>query len=177
MKKILIGIIIFIVFLIIYFLQVNFFISFTIAGIKPNLFVVFVLFLGLFAGKKVGTCAGVCFGVLLDIFIGKNIGMAGILLGAIGFLGGYLDKNFSKESKITIILMVMACTFVFEFGVYLLNSFILSYDIQLIEFIKIVLVEILYNAILTIILYPLLKKAGIVIEETFKESKILTRYF
>lgn len=117
------------------------------------------------------------FGILLDIFIGKNIGTTAILLGIVGFLGGYLDKSFSKESKITIILMVMGATFLFEFGVYLLNSFILSYTIQLIPFIKIVLVEILYNSILTIILYPLLKKAGVYIEEAFKESKILTRYF
>lgn len=120
---------------------------------------------------------GVIFGILLDIFIGKNIGTTAILLGIVGFLGGYLDKSFSKESKITIILMVMGATFLFEFGVYLLNSFILSYTIQLIPFIKIVLVEILYNSILTIILYPLLKKAGVYIEEAFKESKILTRYF
>lgn len=127
--------------------------------------------------KRLVHVHGVIFGILLDIFIGKNIGTTAILLGIVGFLGGYLDKNFSKESKITIILMVMGATFLFEFGVYLLNSFILSYTIQLIPFIKIVFVEILYNSILTIILYPLLKKAGVYIEEAFKESKILTRYF
>lgn len=127
--------------------------------------------------KRLVHVHGVIFGILLDIFIGKNIGTTAILLGIVGFLGGYLDKNFSKESKITIILMVIGATFLFELGVYLLNSFILSYTIQLIPFIKIVLVEILYNSILTIILYPLLKKAGVYIEESFKESKILTRYF
>ena len=177
MKKILIVIAIFLVFLIIYFLQANFFNFFTIAGIKPNLFIIFVLFLGLFAGRRVGTTFGICFGILLDIFIGKSIGMAGILLGVIGFLGGYLDKNFSKESKMTILIMVMGFTLLFEFGSYLLNSIILSYSIQLWSFIKIVLVEMLYNGILTIILYPLLKKAGVYLEETFKESRILTRYF
>ena len=56
MKKTLIIVSLFIVFLIIYFLQANFFNSFTIAGIKPNLFIVFVLFLGLFSGRKIGTC-------------------------------------------------------------------------------------------------------------------------
>ena len=177
MKKILIVIAIILVFLIIYFLQANFFNFFTIAGIKPNLFVIFVLFLGLFAGRRVGTSLGICFGILLDIFIGKSIGIAGILLGVIGFLGGYLDKNFSKESKITIIIMVMGASLLFEFGSYLLNSIILSYSIQLGAFIKIVLVEMLYNGILTVILYPLFKKAGVYIEETFKESRILTRYF
>lgn len=177
MKKVLIILAIFLVFLIIYFLQVNFFNVFTIAGVKPNLFIIFTLFLGLFAGRKVGTCLGVCFGILLDIFIGKNIGMAGILLGVIGFLGGYLDKNFSKDSKITIILMVIGASILYEFGVYLLNSFILSYTLQIWPFIKIILVEILYNAILTVIFYPLLRNVGVYIENVFKESNILTKYF
>ena len=177
MRKALIVIAIIFVFLLIYFLQANFFNFFTIAGIKPNLFVILVLFLGLFAGKKLGTCCGVIFGILLDVFIGKNIGATGILLGIVGFLGGYLDKNFSKDSKITIILMVAGTTLLFELGVYILNSFILSYTIEVLAFIKIIFVEILYNSILTIILYPLFKKTGVYIEESFKESKILTRYF
>jgi len=177
LKKVLIIIATVIVFFIIYFMQANFFNFFTIAGIKPNLFIIFVLFIGLYEGKKIGIGCGVCFGILLDIFIGKNIGATGILLGIIGLLGGYLDKNFSKESKITIILMAMGATFLFEFGVYLLNSFILSYEIQIFAFMKIIFVEIIYNSILTIILFPLFKKAGTFIEGNFKESKILTRYF
>ena len=55
MKKTLVILFTFLFFLLIYFLQANFFISFTIAGIKPNLFIVYVLFLGLFAGRRVGT--------------------------------------------------------------------------------------------------------------------------
>ena len=73
--------------------------------------------------------------------------------------------------------MAMGATFLFEFGVYLLNSFILSYEIQILAFMKIVFVEIIYNSILTIIFFPLFKKAGTFIEGNFKESKILTRYF
>ena len=43
----------FIAFLITYFLQSNFFSWFTIAGIKPNLFIVLALFVSLFAGLKI----------------------------------------------------------------------------------------------------------------------------
>ena len=51
MKKILSTIIIFLIFILIYFLQSNFFSWFNIAGIKPNLFIILVLMVGLFVGK------------------------------------------------------------------------------------------------------------------------------
>ena len=37
--------------------------------------------------------------------------------------------------------------------------------------------EILFNIILTIILYPIITKLGYRSEKIFKENKILTRYF
>ena len=54
MKKILSTIIIFLIFILIYFLQSNFFSWFNIAGIKPNLFIILVLMVGLFVGKIYG---------------------------------------------------------------------------------------------------------------------------
>ena len=118
MRKTLSIIILIISFFIIYFLQADLFTYFTIAGIKPNLFVVFVLFIGLFAGKKLGLVLGIIFGLFLDIVIGRQIGISGIMLGAIGLIGEYFDKSFSKESRITIILMIMGSTIIYEIGCY-----------------------------------------------------------
>lgn len=177
MKNTVIVIGMILLFLILYFLQINFFNWFTIAGISPNLFVIFILFVGLFAGKRVGIPLGLVTGLCLDFFISKKIGISGIMLGIIGALGGFLDKNFSKDSRITIILMTSAITFIYELGSYLLNYFIVSTTIEILPFIKIVLIEILYNVLLVIIFYPLLQRAGYYIEEAFREKKILTRYF
>ncbi len=47
-------------FVIIYFLELNFFSWFTIAGIKPNIFIIFVLFIGLYSGMKMGATFGIC---------------------------------------------------------------------------------------------------------------------
>lgn len=172
---IIIGIII--LFLILYFLQINFFNWFTIAGVSPNLFVLLVLFVGLFAGKRVGIPIGIVLGLCLDFFIGKKIGVSGIMLGAIGALGGFLDKSFSKDSRITIILMAVGGTFIYEVGICLLNYVIISTNIEIVAFLKTLVIEIIYNAILVIIFYPLLQKAGYYIEEAFRGKKILTRYF
>lgn len=177
MKKILIILAIIMIFLIMYFLQVNFFSWFTIGGIQPNLFIIIVLFIGLFAGRKIGIPIGICMGICLDFFIGKKIGMSGIMLGIVGALGGYLDKNFSKDSRITIILMTMGATIIYELGLYIMNIIILHSVVELLPFIKIILIEVVYNILLTVILYSLLQKAGYYIEEVFNESRILTRYF
>lgn len=177
MKKVLITIISFIIFLILYFLQINFFSWFNMSGIKPNLFVLLVLCIGLFAGRSIGSILGMVFGFLLDIFIGKNVCPTGIILGIIGFAGGYLDKNFSKNSKLTIIIMCMTSTAVYEILQYFINIVGSKITIEIIPFLKILLIEMLFNAILTIILYPIIQKVGFYIEGEFKEKNILTRYF
>lgn len=117
------------------------------------------------------------FGILLDLFIGRKVGISAIMLGAVGLIGGIFDKNFSKESRITIIIMVIVSTSIYEIGAYLLGCPIYGYSIEILPFIKILFIEIIYNVIVTIILYPIMQKLGYKIEEEYKGNKILTRYF
>ena len=73
MKKFLVLISIFIVFILTYFVQTNFFNWFTIAGIKPNLFIILALFIGLFMGEIYGATISAVMGLLLDLFVGSVI--------------------------------------------------------------------------------------------------------
>ena len=177
MKKAGIIALIILSFFIIYFLQANFFTWFNIFGIMPNLFVILILFVGLFAGKKLGLILGLIFGILIDLLIGKAIGISGILLGIIGLIAEYCDKNFSKDSKLTIILMVIISTIIYEVGIYAFTIIKDGIEIELLSFAKILLVEILYNSLLIIIIYPSLHKLGYAIENIFKSKTIMTRYF
>lgn len=177
MKKFLSIVLIIVSFLIIYFIQSNFFTWFTIANIKPNLFVIFVLCIGLFAGKKLGVIFGIIFGFFIDVVIGRQIGISGIMLGTIGLFGEYLDRNFSKESRITIMLMISAATAIYEIGGYIFNIIALDINAEIIQFVRILIIEIIYNLLITIVIYPLIQKAGHALEEVFKTKNILTRYF
>ena len=178
MRRILINGLIIVIFLITYFLQSNFFSWFTIAGIMPNLFVVLVLILGLFAGKIYGTIYGIVFGFLLDLFIGNSVGLTSLMLGIIGLAGGFFSKNFSKDSKLMIMLMVIASTVVYETGIYIFNVIFKSIELELLSFINILAVEMGYNGVLTIILYPMLRVFGEYIESELKMKKIVgIRYF
>lgn len=177
MKKISIFIGLILTFFVIYFLQVNIFNSFTIAGVKPNLFIIYILFIGLFANQVLGIAFGVVFGLIIDLLYGKTIGITAIMLCAIGYLGSYFDRNFSKENKLTIIFMVIGATIIFELGVYFLTSIILEFEREYLYFLKIVLIETLYNVLIAIIIYPLIQKIGYSIDRNFKKNNILTRYF
>lgn len=177
MKKTGIIISLFLTFIFIYLMQANFFSWFNLAGVKPNLFVILVLSIGLFMGKTEGTIFGIIFGISLDFFVGKSVGISGIMLGIVGFLGGYLDKSFSKDSRITMITMIAIATFLYEIGIIIFSYFINEANIRILYLIQTLIIELIYNAIITIIIYPLIMKFGYRIEENFKENKILTRYF
>lgn len=177
MKKFISIIVLIISFLIIYFLQSNFYTWFTISGVQPNLFIIYVLFIGLFAGKKLGLFFGVILGFFIDIVIGRQIGVSAIIFGIIGLLGEKLDKNFSKESKITIMLMISGCTIIYEVCSYIFNIVTLDINVEALSFIRTLTIETIYNLLVTIIIYPLIQKWGHMLEEIFKARNILTRYF
>ena len=78
---------------------------------------------------------------------------------------------------ITSEVKAVSSTFIYEIGVYIINILLVSGEFEILAFLKILIIEILYNAILTIILYSILQVSGYRIEERFKENRILTRYF
>lgn len=177
MKKFIIVVCLILAFFLLYFLQIGILNSFTIAGIKPNIFIIYVLFIGLFANQVFGISFGVICGLYLDFLYGRTIGTSAIMLCIIGYLGSYFDKNFSKENKLTIIFMVAGATLIYEFGAYFINSLLLNFNREYLSFLKMVGIEIVYNVLLSILLYPLIQKLGYLIDRNIKKNNILTRYF
>ena len=176
MKKAIVYVGIFLAFILIYILQSNLFTWFTIAGVQPNLFIILILFCGLFTGKISGLITGVICGILLDLFIQVDVIIEPIMLGTLGFASGILAKNFSKENRFNIMIMVVLTTLCYEAGIYLLKILLYSVNIELLSFIKIILIEIIYNSMITIIIYPIFQYFGNKIEYKLFGTKIL-RYF
>lgn len=177
MKKFLCIIGLFLTFFIIYFLQANFFTWFHIAGVKPNLFVILILLIGLFMGNKLGFVFGLILGIYLDFVSSSTVGISGVMLGLVGMLGEYLDKNFSKDSRVTMILMVAGSTAIYELGQQLFKILKWKITIEFFPFMQTLLIEVIFNVVLVIILYSLIQKAGNGLERIFKNKSVLTRYF
>lgn len=177
MKKFLIHIFLIIVFVVIYLLQTIFFSHFTIAGITPNIFIILMLYIGLYMGRTMGIIYGITYGIFLDIWVGKSIGLTSIALAIIGLISGMFDKTLSKDNRMTVLLMGVVCTVIYETILYLLQYMVFAINIEIVSFIKILLIEVVYNMLLIIILYPILNKTGYEIEEEIKGNRILTKYF
>ncbi len=177
MKKIIINICLIVTIFIIYFLQSNFFTWFNISGVRPNVFIIFVLFVGLFASKTLGAVYGVVAGIILDLLLNNVVGINALCLGGIGFLAGVFDKNFSKDNRMIIMFMVFGTTIIFEVAKYIISYIFININVEIVPFIQILALEVLFNILITIIIYPIIQKAGYYIENTYKGSKILTRYF
>lgn len=176
MKKVLIYIILFIAFIFIYILQSNLFTWFNIAGVQPNLFIILILFCGLFIGKFPGLICGVISGILIDLFVQTSVIIEPIMLGTLGFASGMLAKDFSKENKFNIMIMVIAATASYETGVYILKMITQSVQLEILPFLKIIFIECIYNAMITIIIYPLIQFLGRKVEKIMMGNKI-SRYF
>ena len=113
----------------------------------------------------------------MDLFIGKRIGLNAIMLGIAGLIGGILDRSFSKESRITFMIMTIAVTVLCEVINFTLQIILLGAEPVFMQCMKIIMIEAIYNAILIIILYPLIQKMGNKTEEIFREKKSLMKYY
>ena len=73
-------------------------------------------------------------------------------------------------------LISMGTTLICEIIAYI-YKIINGASIEVLTFLKIVLIEIIFNLMIIIIIYPLIQKLGIKLEEVFNKDKILTKYF
>ena len=77
----------------------------------------------------------------------------------------------------TIILTVAGATFVSGVVAYVLQIVMQDMRIEILAFLRIIGIEVFYNIMISIIMYPLLQRAGAAVENAFSEQKILTRQF
>ena len=111
------------------------------------------------------------------MWIGKTLGLTSIALALIGVLSGVLDKTFSKDSRIMVLFMGIICTIIYEVLMYFIQYIAMDINVEILQFAKILSIEVIYNVLIIIILYPLIKVTGYEIENEIKGDKILTRYF
>lgn len=124
-----------------------------------------------------GTIYGFIIGIFLDLIFEEKIGPNLFGFALIGIMATVFDKNFSKDSRITIMFMVFGSTILFEVASYFISYVLYTINVEILNFIGILVIEIIYNILITIIIYPLIQKFGYYIENEYKRNRILTRYF
>lgn len=81
-----------------------------IAGVKPDILLIVVIFFGLFLGKGPGLESGFAAGLAKDLFALDFFGINAFVFALTGLLAGSLGERFSRESRKTQVLLVTLLT-------------------------------------------------------------------
>ncbi|MBO5112640.1 MAG: rod shape-determining protein MreD [Lachnospiraceae bacterium] len=137
-------------------LQSTVFKSIAFGGIIPNLMIVLTASFGFMRGEKVGILFGFFCGLLADIFFGSVIGLYAMIYMYIGYANGKFNMIFYPED----IKLPLALIFVSDM-VYGLLSYIILFLMRgrfhfTYYLIHIILPEMVYTIVVTLIFYPFL---------------------
>ena len=137
-------------------LQSTVFKSIAFGGIIPNLMIVLTASFGFMRGEKAGILFGFFCGLLADIFFGSVIGLYAMIYMYIGYANGKFNMIFYPED----IKLPLALIFVSDMT-YGLRSYIILFLMRgrfhfTYYLIHIILPEMVYTIVVTLIFYPFL---------------------
>ena len=78
--------------------------EYTVAGVKPDLLLILVIFNCIFHGPYQGSLFGFFVGLLEDLYLGHFIGLNALTKGLTSFLGGWLLKGAFRENLLIPVL-------------------------------------------------------------------------
>lgn len=166
LRKIVVAVFILVCFV----LQCSVFGNLAFAGIVPNLMIVLTSSFGFMRGEKEGLIIGFVCGLLSDVFFGDFLGFYALVLMYIGYINGKFCRIFYPEDiKLPMGLIILSDL---SYGVicYVL-LFLMRGRLNFpYYFTSVILPEVLYTIVVTILLYPLILKVNEQLEKTEKRS-------
>ena len=139
-----------------FILQTTLFPLLAIRGIFPNTALIIVTSYALLRGSKEGAIVGGFTGLLMDIFFSKMIGFYTLLYLAIGLFFGRSQKTFYRENYLLPVIFCTVSTIIYQAVLYIVG-FMFRGEGNIFYFLfSILLPEIVYTAIVTILVYRIL---------------------
>lgn len=161
---------VFIIISVCFILQCTLFQALSFASISPNLLIVAASSFGFMRGRKEGMWIGFFSGLLLDLFFGSVIGFYALVYAYIGYVNGFFRKRFFPDDiKLPLILIATSDLsynmLVYFFLFFLRGRFRFGY-----YFLHIMLPELVYTILVTIVLYFIILKINQKLESIEKRS-------
>lgn len=137
-------------------------------GIVPNLMIVLTASFGFMRGEKTGLIMGFACGFLADVFFGNVLGLNAMIYMYIGYANGKFNRIFYQEDiKLPLGLIFMsdlAYGFLYYITLFLMRK---RFNIRY-YFFHIILPEVVYTILVTLLLYPLVLWINKKLEESEK---------
>ncbi|WP_353096646.1 rod shape-determining protein MreD [Tissierella praeacuta] len=145
-----------------FFLQSSILPYVNILGVVPNTALLIVISISLFRGRYYGGFIGLIIGLIQDIVFAPVIGINAFIYFFAGYLVGLVENKVTKENMLIPILFSIQGTIYYNFSYYVF-MFFLSRDIPFLSFVKdVLLIEIIYNGVLSIPIYKIFSKIFVV---------------
>ena len=139
-----------------FLLQCTFFRALDFGGIVPNLLIILTSSFGFMRGEKTGLGIGFICGILSDIFFGAVLGFYALILMYIGYMNGKFSRVFYPDDIKLPAALIIASDFFYGLICYVL-MFLMRGRLQFsYYFMEVILPEIIYTAVVTMILYPVI---------------------
>lgn len=144
--------------------------NFALGSITPNLLIVITSAIGFMRGKKEGLLTGFCAGILIDLFYADYVGFQAFFYMIIGYGNGYFQRLFFDDDVKLPLMLIGASEFIYGLGIFL-TSFLLRSKFNFgYYFINIIMPELVYTLLATLVLYQIVRRINHWLEETERRS-------
>lgn len=155
---------------VLFLLETTIFNYLELASIKPNLLIILTASFGFMQGKKEGMFVGVLSGFLLDICFGQYIGFYILLYTLVGYANGFFQKLYYDENIKLPLILIGGSELAYGILIYGLQ-FMLQSDFHFFYYLgHVIIPEMLYTIIVTLIIYQLILRINRKLVEEEKRS-------
>ncbi|MDF2866483.1 MAG: rod shape-determining protein MreD [Clostridia bacterium] len=165
-KRIFSYFIIFLVLICIFLFQIYVIDSRELFGVKPNLILISVIVMSLWYGLYTGTIYSFFIGITTDIMFGNSFGIFTLSYIIVGLVIGYLNYNYRRENKVSLLYLTIFGTCIFEFTQFVIYLFLNSGSSNIFHLIIQIIISSILNVILAFILYSTFSKISEYAEST-----------
>ncbi|HIR94121.1 MAG TPA: rod shape-determining protein MreD [Candidatus Egerieimonas intestinavium] len=142
--------------LVTFLLQTTVFPNLAIASVAPNLLLILTVAFGFLRGKKEGLFLGFFCGLIIDLFYGDYLGFHALLYMYLGFFNGFVHNVYYDEDIKVPVLLVAVSDLVYNAVIYFVQ-FLMRGRLDVFYYLEhIILPEIVYTVLITMICYRLL---------------------
>lgn len=140
-----------------FLLQTTIFQTLKLAGISPNILLIFVVSFSIMSGKTEGLILGFFTGLFFDVLYGGYLGVFALIYMSIGYLNGYFTQLFYTDDIMLPLSLILFNDFILNLGIYVVY-FLLRNRLDFLFYLRYtILPEMIYTIIVTLLLYkPLL---------------------
>lgn len=151
--------------LVFFLIQNNIFAASSLIVTVPNLLMILVFSFGFIRGSLEGMLIGFFCGLLNDLFFGNTIGFTALMYSVLGYGMGLIGNLYYTDFVNLPLLLCLFSILIYHIGIYVFAFLINGYGSFGSYLSNVALPELLYTGIMTLLLYPLIRRVEELIQK------------